>query len=278
MTSTEIGSDTRARVESNARGRDAQTLLDIAFKNLYGDDYVQTLWLKTRGRSGQEMARKLQITRKQSKRPGKALIRFLQPFAVRRTSILVQENDGASDDHFVYLPTSKRTMHLAATQRADSFFGTDLAYEDLEPKNADDFTAVFVEGTRADSADCLLMEIEPRPHFESSYDKMVSCVEPRRGIVVSTDFYRRGKLWKRLEIDLAEVRAVQDRFIPFRMTISTPRRSSQTVVLTESYELRPDIPDKLFSLWNLEAGDADHDRNRAGPIGESRHAEIDPRD
>jgi hypothetical protein len=43
MTSTEIGSDTRARVESNARGRDAQALLDIAFKNLYGDDYVQTL-------------------------------------------------------------------------------------------------------------------------------------------------------------------------------------------------------------------------------------------
>ena len=68
---------------------------------------------------------------------------------------------------------------------------------------------------------------------------------------------------KRLEVDPGSVREIGTKFIPFSMTVKTPRQRSETLVRTESYELRPEIPDALFSTWNLEAGDADRDRRRA---------------
>ena len=252
---------------------EAGALLDRAYQNLYADDYVQGLWLKTRARGGSEMSRQLQITRKQSERPGKAMVRFLAPYAVRHTAILVLENDDASDDQYVFLPAAQRTVHLSSAQRADSFFGTDLAYEDLEPKYASDYDVTALGREEYTGLPCVRVEFRPRPSFESTYEHMQSCIEPERGIMLWTDFHRRGKLWKRLEIDPAEVRPVQDRFIPFRMTMSTPGRRSETEVVTETYELRPQIPEQLFSVFNLESGDAKRDRRRSA--GESKTGEPD---
>jgi hypothetical protein len=97
-----------------------EQLLGRAFANLYADDYVQTLELSTGHAGGRPLSRTLQITRKQSARPGKALVRFLEPFDVRRTSILIPENEGASDDLYVYLPALGLTRRLSAAQRAPS--------------------------------------------------------------------------------------------------------------------------------------------------------------
>lgn len=238
-------------------------LLERAFHNLYADDYVQTMVLATRSRSGRVMERRLQITRKQSAEPGKALVRFLDPYQIRHTSILVLENEGATDDLYVYLPAARRTRHLSASQRADSFFGTDLSYEDVEPKHARDYR-VQPEGTgELDGAPCSLLVIEARPHFESTYERMRSCIEPRRGLIYWTEFFRKGAVVKRLTIDPDSVREIGTRHIPFTMTMETPRRRSQTRIVTERYELSGEIPDTLFSTWNLEAGDADQDRRRA---------------
>ena len=57
--------------------------------------------------------------------------------------------------------------------------------------------------------------------------------------------------------------------IPFLITVETPRRRSVTRVVTEDYDLRAQIPDRLFNTWNLEAGDARSDRRKtrgAAPV------------
>ncbi len=245
----------------------AQVLLERAFANLYADDYIQTLRLTTRARGGREMSRQLQITRRQSVRPGKALVRFLAPYDVRHTSILILENDGASDDLFVYLPAVRRTRHLSSSQRRDAFFGTDLCYEDVEPKQAADYRASWLGMEMRDDAPvCARLEIRARPPFESTYERMISCIEPERAVIHWTEFYREGQVVKRLETDLSQVRSIGDRFIPFRMAIATPRIRSETRVDTERYDLRPAIPDALFTTWNLEAGDARGDRAKSADL------------
>lgn len=242
----------------------AEALLGRAFANLYADDYIQTMELSTQPRAGRGMTRRIQITRKQSADPGKALIRFLEPYEVRRTSVLVLENDGASDDLYVYLPATRLTRHLSNSQRADSFFGTDLAYEDIEPKHIEDYAVERIGAGAHLDAPCALLEVRNRPGFESTYERMVSCIEERRGLILWTDFYVRGQQTKRLEIDPASVRDIDGRYIPFQMTMRDRRRGSATQIATESYEIHPEIPDTLFTTWNLEAGDAERDKTRAG--------------
>ena len=266
------------------RGGTALELLDRAFRNLYAEDYIQTLVLATQSRGGREMRRRLQITRRQSVRPGRALLRFLYPEAIRRTSVLILENQGESDDLFVYLPAVRLTRHLSNAQRADSFFGTDLSYEDIEPKHIEDFQARWLsEEERAGlypgsaAEPCKLMEITAAPGFESAYEKQISCVEPERAIIAWTDFYAKGRVLKRLSIDLGEVKRVGERHVPFLITVETPRSRSVTRVITEDYDLRAEIPDQLFNTWNLEAGDAKRDRGKtraATPVAGSR-PEVD---
>ena len=234
-----------------AGAEEPDALLARAFANLYADDYVQTIELSTRATGIRPLSRTLQITRKQSVRPGKALVRFLEPFDVRRTSVLILENDGASDDLYVYLPALGLTRRLSAAQRADSFFGTDLSYEDVEPKHAEDYEVRVDPRDATTDEDCLRLEIVAAEGFESTYDRMLSCIEPARALIHWTDFYRHDRRVKRLEIDLDRVEPVGDRFIPFLMTVRTLRTGSETRVTTESYELTTHIPDDLFSTWNL---------------------------
>lgn len=246
-----------------------ERLLERAFANLYADDYVQTLELSTGHAGGRPLARTLQITRKQSARPGKALVRFLEPFDVRRTSILILENEGASDDLWVYLPALGLTRRLSASQRADSFFGTDLSYEDIEPKHASDYEVRLLPQDAGPGEDCIPLEWKAAPGFDSTYDRMVSCIERERALILWTDFHRHGRPIKRLEVDLSRVEPVGSRFIPFLMTMRTLRTGSETQVETLDYELTSEIPDSLFSTWNLQAGDAERDRSKVQPADDA---------
>ena len=249
---------------------DPRALLERAFANLYADDYIQTLQLAAASPGMRPVVRTLQILRKQSVQPGKALVRFLEPPDVRRTSVLIVENDAANDDLWVYLPAVRMTRRISSSQRADSFFGTDLSYEDVEPKHAEDYD-VTPGGAAEDAEGCVVLDIRARPTFSSTYERMLSCIEPERALIRWTDFYRKGERVKRLRMDPREVKPIGQRFIPFLITMETLRTRSRTDVRTQSYELVGKLDEKLFNTWNLEAGDAEKDRTRsgAGPVQSS---------
>jgi hypothetical protein len=235
-------------------------LLDRAFDNLYGDDFVQVMTLSTARRAGHAITRRAQLTRKQSVRPGKALVRFLDPQDVRRTGVLILEQDERYDDFFVFLPALGRVRRLVSGQRADAFFGTDLSYEDVEPKHASDWDVRALGPSEEGGTPCVVLDIRPKPHHESTYERMESCIEPERAIILRTDFFRRGQPVKQLRVDAASVREMDGRHIPFSFRMETPSQRSSTRVGTESYEIRKGIPDQLFTTANLEGGDAEGDR------------------
>lgn len=253
-----------AGAEDTAPAESPAALLDRAFQNLYGDDFVQVLSLSTQRRGSQAMVRRIQLLRKQSEQPGKAIVRFLEPPEVRRTAVLILESSARYDDFFVFLPALGKVRRISSGQRADSFFGTDLAYEDIEPKRAADWE-VRAEGPGEEGGTpCAVLDVRPLAPEQSTYERMVSCIDPVRGVILRTDFWRRGEAVKRLRVRPADVREVEGRQIPFVFTMDTPRASSETVVATESYELRGKLPDGIFTSSNLEVGDADGDRRQAG--------------
>jgi hypothetical protein len=244
-------------------GPSAAQLLDRAFRNLYDADFVQVVRITSRSRTGREWSQRLQITRKQTAGPGRALVRFLGPPDLRGTSLLVIENEGRHDDVFVYLPAFERTRRISSAQRSDAFFGTDLTYEDLEPKRAADYEARFAGSGPVAGVPCLLVEARPRPGIESQYEKTVYGIDPTRNVVLRAEHHRQGSLWKRLETDPAEIHEVQGRQLPFRARLSNPGQGTETRLETESYELQPFIADSVFTETNLAWGDEERDRSRS---------------
>ncbi len=151
------------------------------------------------------------------------------------------------------------TRRISSAQRADSFFGTDLSFEDIEPKAANDYIATPLEYELRGGV-CAGLEIVARKDEASSYERMILCVESGRNLIHGIDYYRKDQLIKQLAVDVSSVRRIGDRHIPFRMTMRTLRAESETEILTKGYELVGDIPESVFSRRNLEFGDAARDR------------------
>jgi hypothetical protein len=245
---------------------DARGVLEAAYRNLYGHDFVQVLSISARFPGGRHFTRRLQITRKQTGGPGRALVRFLDPPDIRRTAMLLLQRPERYDDIYLFLPAFEMVRHVAVAQRADSFFGTDIAFEDLEPKDVEQLDVRPATATEAIGGhSCHPIETRPRAGFESTYERLVTCIDVERPLVLWTDFYRGGQRVKHLEVDRASVRRIGERWIPFRAVMTTPTRGTETILETESYEPRDDLPDALFTIVNLSAGDPARDRSRTAP-------------
>jgi len=237
----------------------ARALLEGTLANLYEGDFVQVFRLESRRGRGRGMTRRLQIVRKESDDPGRAMLRFLSPEDVRGSSMLVIEHEARADDVFLYLPAAARTRRISLAQRYDSFFGTNLTYEDLEPKRADDFEARLVGRSEVDCVRCLVIEIRPRPGVESQYDRSEACIDPERDVALRTDYFVDGRRIKRLVVDPRTIDHVDGRFVPRVARLESTERDFTTEITSELYERKASIPDRLFTASNLEAGDDQSD-------------------
>jgi hypothetical protein len=247
---------TPSRGEEPAGPADPRTLLARAFHNVYGHDFVQTLRLESRFPGGRSSTRRLQIARKQTTPPGRALIRFLEPGDIRRTSVLILERVDGYDDLYLFLPAFARVRRLTVHQRADSFFGTDIVYEDLEPKRVEDFEVEALGPGSAEGLPCVRLRTRPRVRRESTYDHVDSCVEDERAVILWSDFYRQGERIKRLEVDPASIERVGAVWIPHRARFRSEGARTETELVIDRHEPRSDLADSLFTAANLEFGDA----------------------
>jgi len=257
---------------ARAADPDAQRLLAKPLDNLYQGDFVQVFRLESQGRRGRSMTRRLQVVRKESEPPGRAVLRFLSPEDVRGSSMLVIERDDVPDDVFLYLPATERTRRISLAQRYDSFFGTNLTYEDLEPKEAADFAAELVGRSEVDGVPCLELRIRPREGVDSQYDATLACVDPERNVALRTDYFVDERPIKRLTVDPRRIDFLDGRFVPRFARLESTRTGFTTEITSELYERRESIPDRLFSTRNLEAGDDESDLRVLRSAGDGHDA------
>jgi hypothetical protein len=227
-------------------------LLRRAYDNLYAADVVQVVRLTSRSKGGQPVSRTVRIVRKQSSPPPRTLVRFLEPPDVRGTSLLLIEEPGRLPDLFLYLPAFQRTRRISAAQRSDSFFGTNVTYEDLEPKRASDFHVRSLGLDQVGDVVCLRLELRPRDGYDSQYDRIVSCIEPERAVVLRSDYERDGRAIKRMDCEADSLREINGRFVPFLAKVRSQPSSFETEIAIQSYDVKPAIPDSVFTIVHLE--------------------------
>jgi hypothetical protein len=229
-------------------------LLAEVWHGLYGADCSQVLRLTSKSPQSRPVSRRLSIFRKYTDSPPRALIRFSEPPDIRGASLLVIEHAARDADVFLYLPAFDRTKRITAAQRFDAFFGTNLTYEDLEPKRIEDFEVRGLGSDRVGTLGCQRLELRPRPGVESQYDRSVACVEPERRVALWIEYEVKGRPHKRLEVDPESIRVASGRSLAFRSRILSHATGAETEISIEAYEAGPELPDSLFTIPHLELG------------------------
>lgn len=87
--------------------------------------------------------------------------KFLSPPDVRGTATLTRENSGGDDDIWVYLPALKKVRRLVASNKRDSFMGSDFSYGDVITPRVEDWNHTFIKSEPCGEHDCYVIESTP---------------------------------------------------------------------------------------------------------------------
>jgi outer membrane lipoprotein-sorting protein len=211
-----------------------------------GMAYVR-LRMEIKGSSGSSKG-VLQLQMKQRRSNAKAdlVCQVLWPQDEKGQGVLLRQADGRLSGT-LFSPPDK-VQSLSESQLKDSFFGTDLSYEDL----VEDFFAwenqSIVGNEPINGVNCVILESKPGKGQTSEYTSVRTWVDTRRNVALRVEkYFSSGSVGRR--IDTTRV-ATDDRghAIPANLTVRGPR--GDTVTEVDGSRIRHDVS---FSDSDLSA-------------------------
>jgi outer membrane lipoprotein-sorting protein len=212
-----------------------------------------------RNADGQQRVRKTVTTTKlrENGTDNMRLVRFLSPQDVRATATLTVENADKDDDIWIYLPALKKTRRLVASNKKDSFVGTDFSYGDIIGfKVAEWRHEVFAEDN-VDGAPCYVvvsLPASPEVQENSGYSKRVQWIRKDNYVAVKTELYdAAGRHAKTLSAaELRQVDPAQDRWQAMRLEARNLLTGHSTVIELQNYKANQGLSAQAFAARELE--------------------------
>ena len=157
-----------------ADGVNPSDVLSTAFQNRYDVDMVSTIELVMSNGRGQTRKREFEAVSKIIDGRLHSVGRIVWPNRLRGMTILTIEAGERGHDAFVYMPAMKIVRRISTAQRGDSFFGTDVTYEDLERRRIGDYVLESLEN--AEVAGEPVFVVTGAPHQRQTYSKVTFAI------------------------------------------------------------------------------------------------------
>jgi uncharacterized protein len=185
------------------------------------------------------------------------LVDFLSPADVRGTKTLLIEHSAGDDDIWIYLPAMKKVRRLVASNKKDSFVGTDFSYGDVIGHKVEDWNHEVVRREKIDGRECYVVESTPkRPDVgdNTGYSKRVSWIDAESYVAIRGEVYDQGgELLKRTSAeDVQRVDTQNGRYQPMKMTAENVQTGHKTVIEFANFKANVGVADDVFSARSLE--------------------------
>jgi predicted RND superfamily exporter protein/outer membrane lipoprotein-sorting protein len=214
-----------------------------------------------RNKEGQERVRESTTTTKLEDNgvDTQQIVKFHAPADVNGTSILLIEHSKANDDIWIYLPALKKVRRLVASNKKDSFAGTDFSYGDVIGYAVDDWHHVLVGDDTVNGEPCFLVESVPASQVvkeTSGYSKRRNCVGKSHFTTLRTEVWDiEGQLLKE-EIfgNFQNVDPAHGKWVAMRATARNVQTGHTSDVVFKDYTIDPSVSATLFTTRTLEFG------------------------
>ncbi|MGD9940975.1 MAG: outer membrane lipoprotein-sorting protein [Clostridia bacterium] len=184
----------------------------------------------------------------------KKIMEFLSPADVKGTSFMnwSYDEEGRSDDQWIYLPALKRVKRISSDSKGDAFMGSDFTYDDLAERHPSRDTHTIIGTESLDGEACWIIESKAKDTSEV-YSKTVSWISKDRLTGIKRDYYdRKGALLKTLTVQ--ELKTI-DGYLMITITeMHTIRKNTRTRMVFDDLKLDTGITDDLFSERTLTRG------------------------
>ncbi len=190
----------------------------------------------------------------------KRLIRFLAPADVKGTATLLIEHSDGDDDIWIYLPALHKVRRLIASNKKDSFVGTDFSYGDIIGHKVEDWTYHYAGEETVDGVATDVIEALPKNEdvkTTSGYGKRKLWIRKDNAVAIKGQFWDPGmsELKDLQARDVREIDPAQHKWQAFHLEMHNRQSGHSTEIDFATMNVGVGLNDDQFSERYLEKED-----------------------
>ncbi len=180
----------------------------------------------------------------------RSLVRFDGPPDTKGTALLTYEHPRGQESRWLYMSETRRVKQIGAGSKSASFKGSEASYEDMAVVTLDKYSyqllGVHKLGDRA------TWKVESKPKFsDSGYKRKITYFDKEHGYPLKVEFFDRAD--RPLKVMLIKgYKKVYGKWRPGQSQITNVQTHRKTVVITGGYQLNLTLPDRMFTLAQLQ--------------------------
>ncbi len=185
------------------------------------------------------------------------MVRFLSPPDIKGTAILLIEHSDRDDDIWAYLPGLKKVRRLVASNKKDSFAGTDFSYGDVIGHRVQEWEHRLLGEEVVDGQACYIVESLPQTDAvkgSSGYGRRRSWIRKDTFVML------KGEYWDQAGQPLKTIRAAELRLVdpargkwqPLRLEAVNIQTGHRTVIRYGDFRANQQVKDEVFTTRYLE--------------------------
>ena len=187
----------------------------------------------------------------------KLLVKFSTPTDIKGTGFLQVEHAEGDDDLWIYLPALKKSRRLVASNKKDSFVGSDFSYGDISLPKVDLYRHALLRSEVVDQHDSYVIESVPADETvksNSGYSKKITWVRKDTLLEAKVEYYDiSGRLLKtQLTADHKQVESNPQRWFPAYREMTNHQTGHKTILRFDKIEPGVPAPDELFTTRSIE--------------------------
>jgi hypothetical protein len=169
------------------------------------------------------------------------LFRFQTPADVAGTAVLVHENAASQDDLWIFFPSMAKTRRILASNKKDSFMGSDFAYADLMAQDSQDFNHSLLPEEACGDARCHVVQ-------SLGYSKVVASIRTRDFATVQVRYFdKHGVEFKRQAISgHVPVAGQPGKFVATRREMVVSKGGKRSVLTLRDVDSARPLQSDLF--------------------------------
>ena len=187
----------------------------------------------------------------------KFLVRFNDPPDVAGTGLLQVEHNDGDDDLWIYLPALKKARRLVASNKKDSFVGSDFSYADIALPKVDLYRHVLRGTEQVDGTPCYVVESTPASEAVRSnngYARKVTWVRTDNFLEMKVEYYDlANRLLKTQRISQHQSVASQaGKWFALEREMTNHQTGHRTLLVASKLDGAAPVRDDVFSVRSLE--------------------------
>lgn len=230
----------------------ALQIVQTAFDRMFNYSSVRSVTLRIHRGGGRVTYRSFDAVYKKIDGRGRTLLRFTEPEYLRGNSLLILEEEDGRNDIWIYQRELRRPRRVLAGHKADSFYGSDLSFEDLEHHDWRRYELERLPDSLEQGAPAFV--VEARTPSGSQYSKAIAVVEKERFALLRLDLFGPSGNEPIKSLLLARDRIGQgesSHLKPASMLVRQHGREAHTEVVFSRIEDDPEITDRVFATMRL---------------------------